>query len=289
LLVSLVLAYLLFPGFIRAGDQVKHRFLATDSGKSQLIYVDQFHPDKDWSVKTPPGPRDIQLVSGNKVLISHRKGAAEYDLQTGKQTWIIESYKDIQSAIRLANGNTLLGGNTPKGIAIYELDPKGKEVYKLHLQGKYDIHIMHRLENGNILLSHNEPPYPNRFWVLEIKPQGKIVWEVQIPGPADDVERLKNGNTLAPTGDKCTIVEVNKEGKIVATLAGADAHPLVAIQWLSSVEVLKNGNIVASNWLGHGVPPVGPHLIEFNRDNKIVWMWEDHQRAQMIHNTLVLE
>jgi hypothetical protein len=34
---------------------------------------------------------------------------------------------------------------------------------------------------------------------------------------------------------------------------------------------------------------VGPHLIEFDRNNKIVWTWTDHERAQMIHNSLVLE
>jgi hypothetical protein len=268
---------------------VKHRFLATDSGKSRLIYVDQFHPEKDWSAKTPPGPRDIRLVDGNKVLISHRKGAAEYDLKTGKQTWLLDSYSGIESTLRLPNGNTLLGGNTPKGIVLIEVDAAGKEVRKVLVEGKHDIHLMHRLENGNLLLSHNEPPYPKTFWVLEVTPQGKVAWEAAIPGPADDVERLKDGNTLAPTGDKCTIVEVSKDGKIVATLAGEAAHPKVGIKWLASVEVLKNGNIVATNWLGHGVGPVGPHLIEFDRKNRIVWTWTDHERAQMIHNSLVLE
>src|SRR5262245_29394858 len=125
------------PG--HAGDAVKHRFLATDSGKSRLIYVDQFHPDKDWSAKTPPGPRDIRLVDGNKVLISHRRGAAVYDLKTGRQTWLLDSYGGIESALRLPNGNTLLGGNTPKGIVLYEVDAAGKEVRKVLVEGKHDL------------------------------------------------------------------------------------------------------------------------------------------------------
>ncbi len=287
----LALASLLLTGPVHAGGPVKHRFLATDSGKARLIYVDQFHPERDWSVNTPPGPRDIRLVDHHqKVLISHRKGAAEYELRTGKQTWLLDTYNDIQSAIRLPNGHTLLGGNSREGIVLYEVDAQGKEKSKRLLKGKKDIHIMQLLQNGNLLLTHNE--YKKKYgpsWVLEVDPEGQTVWQAELPDAADDVERLENGHTLAPTGEACTVVEFNRAGKIVATFAGTGAHSKLGLKWLASVEVLNNGNLVVTNWLGHGVPPIGPHLVEFDRTNKVVWTWEDHQRARMIHNSLVLE
>lgn len=283
-----------------AGDEVKHRFLAVDSGKSRLIYVDQFQPENDWTVTVPAGPRDLRLLDADKVLVSHKQGAAEYDLRTGKQTWIISSYSGIESAIRLTNGHTLLGGNTSGGAAIYEVDSRGNEIRKRLLENVHDIHILQPLKNGNLLLTRNERrpkavaatglySDEHRSFVVELAADGRVVWEAELPGPADDVDRLENGSTLCPTGDLCTIVELNKEGRIASTLAGIEAHPEVGIKWLASVEVLKNGNILATNWLGHGVGPVGPHLIEFDRSNKIVWSWADHERAQMIHNSLTLE
>lgn len=282
-LIVLVMAVLVAPA--AAQEKVKHRFFAVDSGKSQLLYVDEVEPKNDWTVKVPGGPRDLRLLEGGKLLLSHGKGWAEYDAKTGKELGVVNGFGGINAAIRLANGHTLLGGNSSKGITLYEVDATGKEVKRVVLEGKRDLHIMQRLDNGNVLLSHNT----KKSYLLEVDAEGKIVWEPAIPGPADDVKRLANGHTIAPTGDLCTIIELDKEGKVVLTLAGEKNHPKAGIKWLASVHPLKNGNIIATNWLGHGVGPVGPHLIEFSRDNKIVWSWTDHKRAQMIHNALIVE
>ena len=47
--------------------ELRHRFLATDGETSKLIYVDQFHPEKDWAVETPKGPRDLRLVDAKTI------------------------------------------------------------------------------------------------------------------------------------------------------------------------------------------------------------------------------
>ena len=274
---------------IRSNAGIKHKFLAVDQGRQRLLYVDQFQPENDWTIDVPPRPRDLRPLSGNKVLMSHGNGAAEYDLKSGKQIWIIQSHRGIESAIRLSNGNTLLGGNNAKDIVIYEVDSTGKDVRRLLLEGKKDVHIIERLKNGHILLTHNEHKKGDQpSWVTEVDARGKTVWEVEIPGAADDVKKLPNGNTLVPTGDRCTVLELDVSGKTVATFAGVDAHPRLGIKWLGSIQVLKSGNMVVSNWLGHGVPLVGPHIIEFDRSNRIVWTWDDHNRASKIHNVLVL-
>src|ERR1041384_4978070 len=98
-----------------APQDVKHRFLATDGETSKLIYVDQFHPEKDWTVETPKGPRDLRKVGEKTILVSHRTGAIEVDLDTGKQTWSVSGYREVHAAIRLANGHTLLVGPNRKG------------------------------------------------------------------------------------------------------------------------------------------------------------------------------
>jgi hypothetical protein len=266
--------------------ELKHRFLGTDGETSKLIYVDQFHPEKDWTIDAPKGPRDIRLVGEKTVLISHRAGAAEYDLDTGKQTWLVNGYKEVQAAIRLANGNTLLGGLTEKGITLHEVDRLGKEISRVVIEGRRPVKNMKRLQNGNFLMTCGDP---SKKAVIETDPAGTIVWEAPLPGPADDVDRLEDGTTVAPTGSGGTALYLDKSGKVVATRGGKDAHPDLKINWFASTQTLKNGNLVVANWLGHKPGLNGPHALEFNAANQAVWSWEDAKRVQTLHNVLVIE
>jgi hypothetical protein len=267
-------------------QQIRHRFLGTDGETSKLIYVDQVHPEKDWTIDAPKGPRDIRRVGDKTVLISHRGGAAEYDLETGKQTWIVNGYKEVQAAIRLANGNTLLGGLTDKGITLHEVDREGKEISRVVVEGRRPVKNMQRLENGNFLMTCGDP---SKKSAIETDPAGKIVWEVPLPGPADDIDRLEDGLTVAPTGSGGTALYIDKSGKVVATRGGKDSHPDLKINWFAATQTLKNGNLVVANWLGHKPGLTGPHAIEFDSSNKAVWTWEDSKRVQTLHNVLVIE
>ena len=266
--------------------EIRHRFVGTDGETSKLIYVDQFHPEKDWTVDAPKGPRDLRLVGEKTLLISHRGGAAEYDLETGKQTWIVNGYREVQAAIRLANGHTLLAGLTDKGTTLHEVDRDGKETSRVVIEGKRPVKNMQRLENGNFLMTYGDPA---KKYALETDPTGKTVWEAVLPGPADDIDRLDNGLTVVPTGGGGTAIYLDKEGKIVATRGGKEAHPSLKINWFAATQTLKNGNLVVANWLGHKAGLTGPHALEFDAANQAVWSWEDSKRVQTLHNVLVLE
>lgn len=266
--------------------EIKHRFLGTDGETSKLIYVDEAHPEKDWTVDAPKGPRDLRMVGEKTVLVSHRGGAAEYDLDTGKQTWIVNGYKEVQAAIRLANGNTLLAGLTEKGTTLHEVDRDGKEVGRVVVEGRRPVKNMQRLANGNFLMTSGDPA---KKVALETDPSGKVIWEVPVPGPADDVDRLDDGTTVVPTGSGGTALYIDKDGKVIATRGGKDKHPDVKINWFAATQTLKNGNLVVANWLGHKPGLTGPHALEFDQDNKVVWKWEDVKRVQTLHNVLVLE
>jgi hypothetical protein len=278
---SLAFLVLLLPA-----PEIRHRFLGTDGETSKLIYVDQLHPGKDWTIDAPKGPRDIRMVGEKTILISHRAGAAEYDLETGKQTWIVNGYKEVQAAIRLANGNTLLAGLTEKGITLHEVDRDGKEAGRVVVEGRRPVKNMQRLENGHFLMTCGDP---SKKSVIETDATGKIVWEAPLPGPADDIDRLDNGLTVAPTGSGGTALYIDASGKVVATRGGKEAHPDLQINWIAATQTLKNGNLVVANWLGHRAGLTGPHAIEFDADNKVVWHWGDPKRVQTLHNILVLE
>jgi len=267
---------------LAAPQEVKHRFLATDGETSKLIYVDQFHPEKDWTVETPKGPRDLRKVGEKTILVSHRAGAIEVDLDTGKQTWSVSGYREVHAAIRLENGHTLLVGQTDKGVTIHEVDREGKETGRIVVEGKRSSRNAQRLGNGNILFTSGKS-------AIEVDGSGKIVWEAAMPGSADDVDRLENGLTVVPTSAGGTALYLDKEGKVVATRGGKEAHPDLKINWFASTQTLPNGNLIVANWLGHKPGLTGPHVLEFDAANQLVWKWESVGRVQTLHNVLVLE
>ncbi len=268
-----------------AGAQTKHRLLAIDNNRNRLLCLDERNPGKNWAVNIPPGSRDLQLLDGGRILVSHGNGAAEYDLATGRRlSWAVDRYTQVNTAQRLANGNTLLGANPGAGIALYELDREGKEVGKRLLNGLKDLRLLRPTDNGKLLMTVSDP-----CRAIEVDPQGTIVWQAPLPDKGYKAIRLPNGNTMASTGGDATIIEFDRSGRTVFAAGGKKAHPALGLDWFSGFDLLPNGNIVVVNWLGHGKLGQGPHLVEFDRNNRLVWKWDDHQQAAAVTNVLVLE
>ena len=138
--------------------QTKHRLLAIDNHWNRLLYLDQCRPGKSWTIAIPGGSRDLQLVGDGKVLASHGNGAAEYDLATGRRLkWIVERYSQINTARRLANGNTLLGADTAAGVVLYELNRDGKQIDRRQSRGSRTCGCCGLVENGNLLMTVSGP------------------------------------------------------------------------------------------------------------------------------------
>lgn len=268
-----------------ASGDTQHRFLAIDNGRNRLLCVDQRQPAASWCVSIPPGSRDLQVLDGNRVLVSHGNGAAEYDLGSGQRlTWVVDRYLQISSAQRLADGRTLLAANGAAGVMVYELDPDGRELGQRLLDGLKDLRLLRTVDNDRLLLTVSGP-----CRVIEVDAQGKIAWQAKLPDKGYKAVRLPNGHTLASTGGAATVIELNPAGQPVSTVGGKQNHPRLGLDWLSGFDLLPNGNVVVANWLGHGKHGTGVHLVEFNRDNGVVWTWADHEQAATITNVLVLD
>lgn len=268
-----------------ADKPVQHRFLAVDNGGNLLIYVDQFHPEKSWSVPIPAGSRDIQVLGSEpnaRVLVSHGNGAAEYDLATGKKlAWEVTRYKGIQSSIRLPDGNTLLCGGD---ATIYTLDATGKELSVVKCKSKVNVRLMRLLDNGNLLIGLAHP-----YAIMEMTRGGDVVKMIETKGKGYKALLLPNGHYLSSAGDESKLVELDKDGKEVGFVGGKNEHPSLGLDFVSGWDVLPNGNKVLANWLGHGKQGKGVHIAEFTPDNKAVWQWADHKLAKQITNVKVLE
>ena len=270
---------------LRAAEQTqkRHRFVCIDNKRNNLILVDQFKPQRSWTRQIPAGSRDIQILDKSTLLVSHGNGAAEYDMCTGTPlTWKVDMYRGIQSARRLQNGNTLLASIL--GV-IYTVGPTGEEIDKNTIKkSKLDLRLVRLLENGNLLIGAKSPSA-----VLETKITGELVRTLPLPGKGYKALQLDNGHILASTGDEVKVVEMDKTGKIVSFVGGKDVHSDLGLDFCSGWDILKNGNIVMVNWLGHGKHGTAPHLVEFSRDNKVAWKWEDHKIAAQVTNVKVLK
>ena len=87
-------------------------------------------------------------------------------------------------------------------------------------------------------------------------------------------QRLANGNTLICCGTQKRLIEVTPDKQIAWEFKAEDA-PELNITWVSSVQQLKNGNLLVGNFL-RGQEGKGAHAFEVTRDKKVVWKWADH-------------
>jgi len=176
------------------------------------------------------------------------------------------------------NGNVLVGEQGP--CRAVEVNRKGEEVHTTDLTtnekpAHRQLRSLHKLKNGNIIGCHE-----GDATVREVTPDGKVVWEY---GPVDsvfDAIRLKNGNTLIAAGKAAKIIEVTPDKQIVWEFGAKDA-PELGLVWITGLQRLKNGNIVAANFM-QGHEGQGVHAFEVTRDKKVLWTFADHNMSHLV-------
>lgn len=132
---------------------------------------------------------------------------------------------------------------------------------------------------------------------------GRVVWEYELPlfgkeerGGNDfdsfgrkcfGAVRLKNGNTLIATGNGHSVLEVTPEKKIVWKLSQDDLAP-TRLAWVSTLEVLENGNYVIGNC---HAGPGQPLIIEIDPQSKtVVWQFDQFERfGNSVPNSQLLD
>ena len=136
--------------------------------------------------------RQIRKTPQGTYLVTQQRGngkAREYDA-TGKL--VREFAAGRYTAIRLANGNTLLGCSDEHRVV--EVDPQDKVVWQVtekELPGNQLACVagLHRLANGNTVIcnwsGHINKKVNTQFagqpLVVEVTPDKKIVWELRNP------------------------------------------------------------------------------------------------------------
>ena len=154
--------------------------MVVEAGRSRIIELNKSGKLVNWiplKVEHPNPHRDTRLVrklrNGNYLACHEGDGAVrEYD-PSGKVVWEfevplfgrepagghgVEAFgNQCFSAVRLANGNTLIG--TGNGHSIIEVTPAGQDVWSLHQNDLPGIQLawvtsIQVLPNGNILINN---------------------------------------------------------------------------------------------------------------------------------------
>ena len=269
---------------------IKHEFVAIDEGLAQLLYVNENAPAKNWLVPVGQAQaRDLQLIGGNRLLVGHNTGYAEFDLATGQKVAEVASYKGVTSARRLPNGHTLLAGvnlGGATGVVVLEIDAANTVVNKIVYPGNY-VRLLRQTAKGTFLLMTDT-------MIREGDATGAIVWEAKIDGfrHAWKAVRLPDGRTLASAGYGAFLVELDPAGKIVRKFGGKEETPAaLKADFYATFQLLPNGDVVVANWQGHGPGhgASGVQLLEFDKAGAIVWQWSEAEKISSLQGVLVLD
>ena len=160
--------------------------MIVESGPARLIEVDtdgKIQKQISLKIEHPNSHTDTRLVrkldNGN-YLVAHEgdnKVVREYD-GTGKIVWEYKTGTKVYSAIRLKNGNTLIG--TGDGHKVIEVNKDGKTVWSVEEKELPGITLawitmVDRLSNGNTLIV-NCHGGENNPQLIEVDPNKKVVW-----------------------------------------------------------------------------------------------------------------
>jgi len=269
---------------------IKHRIMLTQyQGKAGNRILEVSADGKiTWEHKVPSSCVMFQALPNGNVVYAfggNPTGAEEVDRQQ-KVVWrYVSKSPQVLTCERLPNGNTLLAEQGDCRVA--EVNPKEELVSTVKLttseaQFHRQVRMVHRLANGNLLAAHE-----GEAVVREVTPAGKVVWEYPNVTSVFEAIRLPGGNTLIGCGTQKRIIEVTPDKKVVWELKAEDV-PELNLTWITSLQVLRNGDLVVGNFL-RGQEGKGAHAFEVTREKKIVWTFADHEMVQSLTMVHVLD
>jgi hypothetical protein len=245
----------------------------------------------EWKVPVKGTPHDVSMLADGNILLPADASTIVEMTPAKEIVWQYaskpkEGYTgkvEVHAFQRLDDGLTMIAETGNRRII--EVDRAGKIVHEVPLtvdkpDSHRDTRMARKLANGHYLVCHE-----GDGMVREYDPTGKVVWSYTIvldnrprtnghDGHGTEVFgaiRLPSGNTLIAAGNNNRVLEVNPEGAIVWKI-GHDELPGIRLAWVSTLQLLPNGNVVVGNT--HAGPD-NPQLFEVTRDKRVVWKFND--------------
>ena len=213
------------PAKLELKGAVKHRFLGSSySHKGGVVYIVDKEGTIEWETPAPRA-QDIFMLEGDRVLFNTNRGARIVSVKDKKVVW----------------------------------------EYKHESKQKFEIHSCQPLKNGNVLITvcgHSK--------VIEVDKDGKIAKTIEFSkvskaagnGHMELRDSLKTarGTYLVAFLAEGVIREFDGDAKVIRTIK----TDYFKSKGVSSIQELKNGNLVVGGGYGRNV-------VEVDKNDKIVW------------------
>jgi len=279
-------------------------------GNGRLAIVDKAG-EIEWEMRWG-GIHDISVLpSGNIMVQQGSNKVVEIDLGKKEIVWTYDSGQqngnagtriEVHAFEPLPDGKIMIAESGARRII--EIDRDGKIHYELKLKVEHpnahqDTRLVRRLGNGNYLVCHEADGTIREY----DRHKKAVAWEYPIPlfgkkragghGPKAfgnqtfAALRLKNGNTLIATGNGHSVLEVTPAKEIVWQIHQNDL-PGITLAWVTTLEVLPNGNYVIGNC---HAGPGNPLLIELEpKSKRVVWTFDQYDTfGNSVPNTQLLD
>jgi outer membrane protein assembly factor BamB len=222
------------------------------------------------------GHHDVHLLPSGNILF-HDSWTKTQEITLGKEVvWEYDSATmngnegknvDVHAFDRLSNGETVIVESNVGRIIHVDKDGKLVKQVPLGEGGRKRTRLMRILDNGHYLACAENPGV-----VSEYDADGKVVWEYEIGTRVFGAIRLKNGNTMICSGSGNSVVEVTPEKQVVWEIAKTIPDSEISLGWMTALQELPNGNIVAGNC--HAGED-NPQIFEITKDKKVVWEFDE--------------
>jgi len=232
-----------------------------------------------WEIDEKREVSDIWLLENGNIVCSTKHGFREIkpNYKTGRgceSVWEVQAPKgsECHSCQPIGEDLYLAGYSSDAGSYMVEIDSKGKIHKRIEVEGQKSRHgsfrQVRKTKAGTYLTTQQRGGGRSR----EYSSDGKLLRT--FPGGRFSVIRLENGNTLLACGDEHRLIEVDGDNKIVWELKQGDIKD-VQFGFIAGIQLLKNGNIMLTNWGGHKGGSSGGAVLEVTRDKKLVYSTGD--------------
>jgi hypothetical protein len=268
-------------------SNTKHAFVCTDYTQGMVCIVSQ-EGKLLWQYPAEQC-NDVWALSNGNILFNTGRGVKEVT-RDKKVVFVYESKSEVFACQRLADGNTFIG--ECNSGCLLEVSPHGQILKRIRLLpdsvdgGHTFMRNARKLENGKYLVAHY-----GLDKVCEYDSAGHLVRAIPVTGGPHSVIRLLNGNTVIACSDHNgdpRIVEVDVSGEVVWQLR-KDELPGIELKFMTGMEILENGNLVLTNWLGHNHFGEAPHALEITRDKRVVWVYNDQSVLKTMSSIQLLD
>jgi outer membrane protein assembly factor BamB len=258
------------------------------------------------------GIHDLHVLPSGNIMV--QRGSAEVveiDRETKQVVWQYDSRTqngnqgkrvEVHAFQPLPKGLLMIAESGP--ARIIEVDRNGilLSETKLHVDRPHphtDTRLVRKIANDRYLVCHEGDGVVREYE----QGTGRIVWEYDVPmferksKGGHGLEafgdkcfcalRLANDNTLIATGNGHSVIEVTPTGEVVWQVTQDELNG-IRLAWVTTLEVLDNGNVVIGNChAGKGQPL----LVEVERDTKrVVWQLDEFDLlGNSVPNSVLLD